>query len=231
MVRKDVELCYPASLRIFARPNSQISFVFFKNNNSHIPLEESSFFCSCAAPLSQALLLGCLGHLSLSSSPLCALHNSSQHAETFRLKPRQENGGFASCCLNQGADVWCKRNGAWNQFKWKRFALTILTSNLMWIFACIGNDSDPETIGKSFVSLRITNANFSYFLTRFPLYLLELTVLHNLNIRISQFLVWLEVKMYSFKLPASIFRASFFLSFWIMQFCAQTNFPMMQSVL
>lgn len=95
-------------------------------------------------------------------------------------------------------------------------------------FACISNDSDPEAIAKSLVSLRITTANFSYFLTWFPLYLLELAVLHNLNIRISQFLVWLEVKMYSFKLPDF---QSFFLSFWIMQFCAQTIFPMMQSVL
>lgn len=137
MVRKDIELRYPASLRIFARPNSQISFLFFMNNNSHIALEESSFFSSCTAPVSQALLLGCLGHLSLSSSPLSALHNSSQHAETFRLKPRQENGGFASCCLNQGADVWCKRNGAWNQFKWKRFALTILILNFIWILLAL----------------------------------------------------------------------------------------------
>lgn len=183
------------------------------NNNSHIPLEESSFLSSCAAPVSQALLLGCLGHLSPSSSPLSALHNSSQHAEAFRLKPRQENGGFASCCLNQGADVWCKRNGARNQFKSKSFAPTIWIWNFLWIFACISNDSDPETIAKSLVSLRITTANFSHFLTWFPLYLPELTVLHNLNIRISQFLVWLEVKMHSFKLPASIFRVFFFLSF------------------
>lgn len=141
-----------------------IYLFYFWNNKSPFPLH--------TALDSEAALLGCLGHLSLSSSPLSAPYNCSQHAESFNWITDRKTGDLlhAASLKSQKCDV-------------KGMVLRIhenaLLCHLNWYLLYI-----IRALKRIF-----PKKSCEYIFNCFPHYLL-----HNfLCIRMTQLLFWLTV--------------------------------------